>query len=98
MATSTTLASTMSLERVPSADQLFSPLSIYFEDLMQTTYSVNIQPNRMVITDKAIGMFLNASPAADVEDALDEIFNLGVDAMIARTNPEESTAPNEVCL
>jgi hypothetical protein len=65
---------------------------------MKTTYSVNIMPDRMVITDKAIGMFLNASPAADVEDALDEIFKLGVDAMISRANPQESTAPNEVCL
>ncbi|MDO9052916.1 MAG: hypothetical protein Q7U37_03155 [Gallionella sp.] len=65
---------------------------------MITTYTVNIPPNRMQITDKAISLFLWNNPMADVEDALDEIFQMGVDVMIARCEPENSTAPNEVCL
>ncbi len=65
---------------------------------MITTYSVSIQHSRIVLTDKAISLFLWNNPIADVEDALEEIFQLGVDAMIARCKPENSIAPNKACL
>ena len=65
---------------------------------MITTYSVNITPDRMLISDQAIALYLNNQPGADVEDALDKIFQLGVDCMLSQCKPENSTAPNEVCL
>lgn len=65
---------------------------------MITTYTVNITPDRMLISDQAIASYLNNQPGADVEDALDKIFQLGVDCMLSQCKPENSTAPNEVCL
>lgn len=65
---------------------------------MITTYTVNIPPARMAATDEAISRFIEMNCLADVDDALDEIFELGVDAMIARFAPENSIVPNEVCL
>jgi len=65
---------------------------------MITTYTVAIQPNRIVVTDKAISLFLLNNPVADVDDALEEIFQMGVNAMNARCEPEVLTVPNEVCL
>lgn len=65
---------------------------------MMTTYSVNIQPERTTVSDEAIAKYLNDHPGADVEDALDKIFQLGVDCMLSQCKPENSTAPNEVCL
>ena len=65
---------------------------------MITTYTVNITPDRMLISDQAIDLYLNSQPGADVEDALDKIFQLGVDCMLSQCKPENSTAPNEVCL
>lgn len=65
---------------------------------MITTYTVNITPDRMLISDQAIDLYLNNQPGADVEDALDKIFQLGVDCMLSQCKPENSTAPNEVCL
>lgn len=65
---------------------------------MMTTYSVNIQPDRTAASDDAIAKYLNDHPGADVEDALDRIFQLGVDCMLSKCMPENQTAPGEVCL
>lgn len=65
---------------------------------MMTTYSVNIQPDRTTVSDEAIAKYLNDHPGADVEDALDHIFQLGVDSLLSKFKPENQTAPCEVCL
>ena len=57
---------------------------------MLTTYSINIQPDRAQITDDAIRLYLEKFCTADVEDALDEIFQMGVDAMLRRDSEDES--------
>lgn len=49
---------------------------------MISTYSINIHPMFSKKTDDAIGLFLEKNSFSDVEDALDTIFQLGVDAAI----------------
>ena len=61
------------------------------EQNMITTYSINIHPGRIFKTDEAIGRFLAVHDTADVEDALDAIFQRGVDAMLSFPYQEEST-------
>lgn len=65
---------------------------------MNFTYTVNVPDHSIVTTDAAINLYLFNHPESTVEDALDAIFSLGVDAFIARCEPENKSLPNEVSL
>jgi hypothetical protein len=63
--------------------------SLIQEEHIITTYTVNVIPDRVVATDVAINIFLMLNPDGTVDDALDAIFRLGVQAIIS--NEDEGT-------
>jgi hypothetical protein len=60
--------------------------------MIDLTYTVNITSDQVMATDTAIGTFLMLHPDASVDDALDTIFSLGVQAMIKIDGDEGTPA------
>lgn len=50
------------------------------------SYQVNIPSERMATTDIAIGIYMRAYPNASVDDALDELFRMGVMLLISKAD------------
>ncbi|MBI5917817.1 MAG: hypothetical protein HY849_00360 [Nitrosomonadales bacterium] len=50
------------------------------------TYQINIPSERMATMDTAIEIYLRINPEASVDDALDELFRLGVMFLIAKAD------------
>lgn len=62
------------------------------------TYTISVEKSNMTQCDTAIELYLYNYPDASVDDALNALFELGVNAMISVCEPENSIVSNEVCL
>jgi hypothetical protein len=73
---------------------------------MTSILSVNVCTYTVAVTgddqikkaDHAIEIYLRKHPAASMDDALDALFDLGVNAFICKAFPPHNSTANEVCL
>lgn len=63
-----------------------------------TTFSVNVPADRMNVCDGAIIAYMMTNPDSSVDDALDAIFNAGINVVIAINPAFQNNQPDEVCI
>lgn len=66
--------------------------------MTETTFYVNVPADRMDVCDGAIIAYMMTNPDASVDDALDAIFNVGMNVVIAINPTFHNNQPDEVCI
>lgn len=61
-----------------------SHFATHSADLRHSDYTISIVTYQIERTDMSIGLYLHNNPDASVDDALNALFNLGVDTYITR--------------
>jgi hypothetical protein len=66
--------------------------------MTETTFYVNVSADRMDVCDGAIIAYMMTNPDSSVDDALDAIFNVGMNVVIAINPTFQNNQPDEVCI